>query len=548
MSELSIILKTSPSYSPYKEVDLTGKAELIEVSPVDLDGKHDDVWGNLNRYKRGMKRRYRVNCDTLPDADVRQLRAWMHNRQRITVNGNYNQNTVLFQRFNRKHPFTNLPGNYIGPEPTFDRDINPSASDDQYPTYLDEDNMLHLMKDDDIPRYENATPYPLPYGLRGIRIDPTQVNYYGYSRPRSAGLYWDLIGDGGDGGSPSGSAAWWWEADEDPNIVGETGVGSFSGLAGDYIWKTTSSLAPSIAVSIFVWARGEGSVKLVAEETAGDKSGSNVSLDPSWQQVKVENVAVTSGGTIKIRFECNGAVEVHISCWQLSKYPRCTSYIDNMSGTASYATEVDGLHYDVQIPHIEGTVMVALRTPDLLQESGNYSPVFNFYSSGSEYFGLRYDATLAKWVFRKRSASYQCEWTGNPGEDTIIAVGWNRNILIAYERSYGTGDYKDQVDMGTNFMSLGKGLQIGSDDNNNLRGLNSQIYAIRMDRGFYDENEFERFAKSFYDNLTRLWNSTFEGREFEIRTPENKVEAAINRNRFMLQETYSDPCSTNEDF
>ena len=300
--------------------------------------------------------------------------------------------------------------------------------------------------------------------------------------------------------------------------------------------------------SFVVWVKGEGliSLEVSGANVAGSPvSGSPVLQDSTWQKVILENVEITGGGTITIKVKSATKAYFLLGAQQFSKYPENVSYIDHLEGSAQVVND-DEVSYDtVRFPFFNGTIYCALQAPTAIGEKR--LPVFNRDAGGGNRLGLWYDGTTDKWTFTKKTAGIEVAWTPDRtrGDDTIIAIAYSPEALVAFENDPGNAVGLEVI---AQRQSVSPGFAVGLDDVDDDYGLNRPLYFLRIDEGNIDGDEIARVFNLFEDPNQRMWQKAFEGRIFEVRSPSNKMEAALNENRFTLQEVDSVITSTHEEW
>lgn len=536
----TILLATAPGLTPYETIDITDKAPIIEAAPRDNDAVVRDYLGMEDRFLRSMQRRLRIVVQDLTNNEVNTLRRWKHERKRIMINPNYNDKTILYQRFNRSDPADFNPGVTLGVAPTFVRAVsgaNASA------TFFGQDGLYHLL-DASVPRYDNAVAAQPWSPLRGIQLVGDTTQLWGDTSPTLGSLEWTLT-------DLSGNASWAWDANADSIIADlNPGAALFIGDSGDYIERQLTSMGSPASWSTYVWIRGEGRFEYeIGNDVTGGPLGTGaitLNAPATWTQLKLEHWTRITGATF-VTFRIYSRENdswCNVSHQQLEGNSRVTPPIHNTAGTARAVTE-DGLEYPIFPGNFGPAFHIGLQTPlDWVQREQNY--VFSAdLGSGDELF-LRYDITAGKWQLQRKASAHKVEWTPvkSGGQPTVISVLFDRGTHYAYEN----GVFQGLVVTSNTIYELGLGVRLGASDITNALGLNSLLFFFRIDTNTaLDTAEMTRISNLYNNDDQLYWTKILEGREFRITSPEHRIIAGNHKNRLTFDEVRSVVTATTED-
>ncbi len=518
---------------PFEEVDISTRSGPYEDDPADYDARSRSTMGRLTRVLRGMGRHFIFpEIQNLSTAEVEILCRMKMNRTRLCISPNWNENTLLYARYNRMNPYTGVPDSVYGPAPTFARTI---ASANASETQQREDGKFDLLAQH-VPRFEQSRPTNLYYPAKGLRSYGKHKNYFGQSHPKSAATMWTLT-------NASGLASYVWDANM-PRMVTDvaSGAGRFIGRNNpDFLSCVVASYDAAGVISVGVWLLGEGTFSL--QLTGGATStGADTVLSPNtWTLLKLEAKSASGAAvTVRINAKGSGANVCAVGPAQFNASQRLLGYTHNVANTTVYQVGHDDLYYDLQIPPFGTTIHIGLEMPDLVV--GGEQCVLGIDQGGGNRLVLRYRADTNKFSFQKTATGTAvAEWTPSKaaGQGTVISISAPKDSYKVYENGLLVANVSSGI-----VEPIARGLHVGWDGvtGNEDEGWNGLIYFVRVDASPLDLAENTYVSDLWNDPKQLLWTKKLEGRVFEIMTPVHRMRAGMNFASLELEQvddTYS---------
>lgn len=528
-----LIFRTAPGIKPVESIVLTENCYIYEMPPIDNDIKLKAWYGNQQRSRRSIQKRFALNIADLTNDQAYLLNKWIHNRVPIVFDTGQDDRTFLHQSFRRGDPDTDEVGSIVGGRGTFTRTMATASTS---ATYTGPDGLIYPAGSG-VPRYETPAGSILP----GILIESQTGQYFGKSHPLSGDLFWTL-------NNISGLSAWGWDGTAESLYRGSDvdGVGKFTMVAtGDYLYKSFTSMGSGPAWSAYVWVKGEGKVTLhISGTVVGSPiESAQLTLTNEWQMIKLEDWVQSPTGAVEFRIYCRETGICEIGPGQVEGNPRCTSYIHNLSGSAT-TRPMDKLLYDVDLEGYQGMLHIGFNRPVFFDNVRSYLLDVDYDSSTQVGFSLHYDHGTSEYEFQKKTNGYVAHAAPvvAAGNDTEVAIHFSRNLLSLYEQ----GVLQDSLAMPSPPVhSVTSGLYIGGNDNDN-DALNGVVHYVRASRDV-DLLNMPAIYDRWHDTDQLFWSKLFEGRQFNIASPEHKVIAAVHHNKLQLSEVDSEVTATTED-
>lgn len=536
MASIVFKLRTAPGTIPFEEIDLTDRVDLVEAPPEIFDEVAEMRDGSEYVSRRAIRRRFRMQVQNLTEPEVDRLARWAHNRVLLGFNPCWNASTRLYTRFARQDTVSGLIKSMVGPNAAYARTLSSGGT---YGTEVTEQNNQLRALATSRARFEQSSLLSAFNQLRGIRLFGKRTNYFSNSYPTNGTALWSFSG----GGNISGNGSLTWTAGLGAQIIDTVGAYLLYAEAND--WVARSHTPPAGQVCAGVWLRGEGTFELSLSGGATGTSG-NIGLSPSvWTLLKVENVTA-SGAAVTVKLTAKATPSwCAIGGASLHAGRRLGGFILNtVTGGASVTEEEDAVSYSTfQFPHFACTLHVGVELPPVLSPSGGEQVILGIDATGGNRLVLKYDGTLGKFYFQKKTASPNVQWIADraAGRGTVISVHMSKDSMIAYEN----GAFKTSA--GGVVASLPTGLNVGWDGVTDTNGWDGLVFFVRVDEGPFDAGEIA-YVSSLYNtsnhiNLTRK----LEGRLFRIDSPSSRIRAVKNFAELQLREVRSIATGTNED-